>query len=215
MSASLEELQARADEMFDPRLAAEVSAAIEREAVAGEEPAPGQPVLESLATMFLADRFYKKLPVGRIEGRINVVWNGLDSFMYVPDPQHPFSYTTGAGRKITPRLMDTDGGSIPRLLWASKKFSPWGYAPSFMVHDWVFVAHKCSHAPDTDWTFPQSALLLAEVTKTLMEAGFTTFHGTVRKLPKLEDTLYLMYLAVSSPIAENLWNDSGTVTCYT
>lgn len=214
MSASLTELRDRAFDLFDPQLAQEVADRMERDAADLEHHVPGQPNLESIATFFLADRFYNSLPTGKIEGRITVAWNGMDSFMFVPDPAHPFSYTTGAGRKITPRLMDTDGGSIPRLLWASSKFSPWGYAPAFIIHDWLFVAHKCGHAPDNDWTFRQSSLLLAEITKTMMEVGFTDFEGVVQKVPKKEDTLYLMYQAVASSIAQNLWNDTATVKCY-
>lgn len=211
MPSSLEQLSERAREVFDDRLADEVTAAIQADATKYV----GQ---ESLGTLFLADKFYKKLPIGTVEGRIQVIWNGEDSsgkdvFVYVPDASYPFSYTTGAGRKITPRLMDTDGGSIPRVLWASSKFSPWGLAPAYMIHDWVFTAHKCGHAPDADWTFPQSALLLAEVAKTLMEKGFTDFDGQPRRLPKREDSLYLIYQAVNSSIAEGLWNDTSTVVC--
>jgi hypothetical protein len=208
MSATLEELRTRATELFDALLAEEINAAMEQDATI-KQPGP-----ESLATLFLADRFYKKLPTGKLEGRVSIIWNGMDSFIFIPDPQHPLTYTTGSGRKITPRLMDTDGGSIPRLLWVSGKFSPWGYAPAFMIHDWLFIAHKCGHAPDTDWTFPQTSLLMAEVIKTLMEVGYTDFDGIVRRLTKKEDTLYLMYQAVASSIAENLWNDASTVKCY-
>lgn len=206
MSQTLANLCQRATELFDPQLAKQVTEALQHEATKHL----GQ---ESLATLFLADKFYKKLPTGKLEGRINVVWNGPDSFVYVPDPVQPFSYTTSTGRKITPRVMDTDGGSIPRLLWPSSKFSPWGYAPGYMIHDWVFIAHKCKHEPDTDWTFPQSALLLAEVIKTLIEVGFTDFDGQAHRLEKQEDTLYLIYQAVNSSIAEKLWNDPSTVTC--
>ncbi len=206
MHSSLTSLTQQATNLFSPELAHEVTEGIHKDA----SKHLGQ---ESLATLFLADKFYKKLPTGKLEGRIQVVWNGRDNFVFLPDAAHPFSYTTGAGRKITPRLMDTDGGSIPRLLWASSKFSPWGYAPGYMIHDWIFIAHKCKHEPDTDWTFPQSALLLAEVIKTLIEVGYTDFDGQARRLDKQEDSLYLIYQAVNSSIAEELWNDPSTVKC--
>ncbi|MDB6116873.1 MAG: hypothetical protein JWO08_654 [Verrucomicrobiaceae bacterium] len=86
MSASLEELSNRASDLFDPDLAKQVVQGMERDAAS--EPT-GQPALESVATFFLGDRFYNRLPTGRIEGRINVVWNGPDSFVFVPDPNHP------------------------------------------------------------------------------------------------------------------------------
>ena len=33
--------------------------------------------------------------------------------------------------------MYTDGGSIPRIAQAFNGFSPWGYAPAYMIHDWL------------------------------------------------------------------------------
>lgn len=204
------QLQAQADALFSPALAQEVSTAIQTEA--DSVVSSGAEAL-SAWTLGLADRFYKKLTVGKLEGRANLTWNGMDSFVYEPDPELPLRYTASSGRVVEPRRMNTDGGSIPRLLWASKKFSPWGYAPAFLVHDWLFIAHKCGHAPDTDWEFDQTATVMAEIMKTLMEVGFTDYSGQVRKLPKKEDTLYLMYQAVSSGIAKSLWDDPTTVEC--
>ena len=40
-----------------------------------------------------------------------------------------------------------------------------------------------------------------------------TLDDAPQKLAKAEDTLYLMYHAVASRIARNLWNDPGTVRC--
>jgi hypothetical protein len=201
-----EELRTKAHASFAPELASEIANAITQDELRHLE-------LESVGTLFLANRFYNKLPTGTLRGRLQLVWNAPDRFVFVPDPAHPFSYTTGAGRTITPRQMDTDGGSIPRLLWSSGKFSPWGYAAAFMIHDWVFTAHKCGHAPDTDWEFSQTAPLMAEVMKTLMEVGYTDYDDQLQRLPKKEDTLYLMYQAVNSPIAKKLWNDPSTVNC--
>lgn len=167
----------------------------------------------SLATVFLADRFYTKLSVGKFNGRPLVSWNGMDDFVFIPDPNQPFTYVTSEGRTIVPKVMQTDGGSIPRILQGLKKFSSWGYAPAFMVHDWLFTAKKCQYAPDTDWTFPQSAQIMAEAMKTLMEVGFHDYRGNLIKLEKAEDTLYLMYQAVSSFIAEDLWEDNSSVNC--
>jgi hypothetical protein len=39
--------------------------------------------------------------------------------------------------------MYTDGGSIPQPLRAIKVYSPWGYAPAFLVHDWLFAIKQC------------------------------------------------------------------------
>jgi hypothetical protein len=66
------------------------------------------------------------------------------------------------------------------------------------------VAKKCKHEPDTDWSFAHTALIMAEAMKTLMEVGYQEFDNKVQKLEKAEDTLYLMYQAVSSFIAEDI-----------
>jgi hypothetical protein len=137
----------------------------------------------------------------------------MDEFIYRVDPQEPFSYTTSENRVIAPRLMDTDGGTTPRILRGFSKFSSWGYAPAFIVHDWLFTAHKCDFAPDNSWLFEQTAWVMAEAIKTLMAVGFTNYDGATQKLPKAEDTLYLMHLGVVSGIARRVWNDPSTVRC--
>jgi hypothetical protein len=148
-----------------------------------------------------------------------VTWNGLlpdnktPRFVYQPDNQTPFTFTTSSGRKITPGLMDTDGGSIPRVLHGIAKFSPWGYAPGYIIHDWIFTAHKCRHEPDDDITFEDSATILAECIKTMMEVGFEDFDGQTVKFKKAEDTMYLIYKAVASSIALRLWNDNSSTIC--
>lgn len=212
-----DELQASASHMFSDALSAEIQAKIERDAT---EAAPaartrGGITPESAATLFLGDRLYKKLGQGKFSGRLALVWNGMDSFIFVPDPSFPFTYTTSGGRVIKPRVMETDGGSIPRILRGLKKFSSWGYAPAFIIHDWLFVAKKCQAAPDNDWEFAETAGVMAEAMKTLMEAGYQSYRGETFKLEKAEDTLYLMYQAVSSSIAQNLWDDDTSVQCLT
>src|SRR4051812_3987649 len=59
---------------------------------------------------------YDRTPRGTINNgdRIWLVWAGPDDFIYVPDPQKPFSFTRAAsrgGKTITPGAMYTDGGS--------------------------------------------------------------------------------------------------------
>ena len=46
-----------------------------------------------------------------------------------------------------------------------------------------------------------------------MEQGFTNYDHAAQKFPKKEDTLYLIYLAVRSNIAYDLWKQTSTVTC--
>jgi hypothetical protein len=70
--------------------------------------------------------------------------------------------------------MYTDGGSIPRVFWGIPGLSPWGLGPAYIIHDWIFEVHRC-HRPAppevAQITFNQSALILAEVGKALIEAG--------------------------------------------
>jgi hypothetical protein len=216
--SNTETLKELARQDFNPGLAETISKQIDAAAQSEAARLPsattrGEVLPESIATLFLADRFYNRLGVGKFHGRLTVTWNGMDSFIFTPSREHPFTFTTSTDRVIQPRLMETDGGSIPRILRGLKQFSSWGYAPAFIIHDWLFVAKKCQHQPDTDWSFTQSAEVMAEAMKTLMEVGYTDFDNKIQKLGKAEDTLYLMYQTVNSFIAEDLWEDDSSVHC--
>lgn len=218
MFADIERLNREAGELFEDALAEAVTGRIEEDANRGFSAlrsnirsADVRPY--SATTLFLADDFYNNLGFGEFSGRLILSWNGMDRFIFVPDQENPLVYRTSNGRLIEPKFMETDGGSIPRVLRGLKKFSSWGYAPAFIVHDWLFTAKKCNYRPDNDWTFAQTAAIMAEAMKTLMERGYPDFHGEIIRLDKAEDTLYLMYQAVSSFLAEELWDDASSVTC--
>lgn len=205
----------RAIELLEPSLAAEVIARMKgarMEAPQGLGGAEGGQT-ESIATLWFADDFYDELGTGRIEGLPTVTWNGVDAFIFRQNPERPFRYITAGGRAIEPQIMETDGGSIPRLLQGFAKFSSWGYGPAYIIHDWLFVAEKCRYAPDTDFTLESAGRVMAEIMKTLMEVGFTNYDGHVARLTKAEDTLYVMYQAVISGIAEELWDAADSVRC--
>src|SRR3972149_11225742 len=86
----------------------------------------------------------KKGPeVGALKGALLIQWDRENLFIYVPDPKDPLRFTTRDGREIKPGRMYTDGGSIPRLFVGFKGFSPWGYAPAYVLHDWLFHVHRC------------------------------------------------------------------------
>ena len=227
-----EDLKLRARELFAPAFAASVIEKIEldEKAAVAKRSHDAQPSVaagrvepESIATLWLGDELYAKLGTGTFTGCPTVRWNGIfedgrDEFIFLPEAAKPFTYTTSAklgSKTVKPRLMLTDGGSIPLILWGLSNFSPWGYAPGYMVHDWLFVAHRCKFAPDNVWNFNQSATILAECIKTLMEVGFTDYDGTTKKLGKAIDTLYLIHHAVSSGIAEGYWNDPRPLDCRT
>jgi hypothetical protein len=205
MARPSEQLKRQAEQMFAPDLSGAVAAAID------EEESRAAPL--AAGPRFLDERFYDRLGAGRFSGRLTVIWDGADEFVFQPDPTGPFAYRTAAGAVIQPRLMYTDGGSIPRILRGLKNFSSWGYAPAFIIHDWLFTAKKCDFAPDNTHRFEETATLMAEGMKSLMENGFINFLGHGQKLPKSASTVYLMYLAVRSPAARKVWDDDATVTC--
>ena len=139
---------------------------------------------------------YQNIQVGKFSGAIDVRWLNNDYFLFLPNKDDPFTFTRSDGRVIQPGSMYTDGGSIPRFGWGVKGFSPWSYAPGYMVHDWLFVAQHCDYAPDNDFTFQDSSLILAECLKTLMEADPSICSYFV---------FNTVYTGVKTPIAKNLW----------
>ncbi len=218
MPNTISELEILTTDMFDNELGREIIAEMKADQLQAEGEL-GDMGAVSIGTFFAGDRLYKKTGTGKFEGLPNVIWNGqfendkTPKFLFQPGGSAPFRFTSSTGRVIEPKLMDTDGGSIPRILHGLSKFSPWGYAPGYIIHDWVFVAHKCKESPDDDITFDESAILLAECIKTMMEVGFRDFDGDIRKFKKAEDTMYLIYKAVSSKIARRLWDDTSSVVC--
>ena len=145
-----------------------------------------------------------------------VVWDAYSDQSERPTFWYPgsnFAYVTSDGRRITPSAMDTNGGSIPQVLHAVNRYSPWTYGPAFIIHDWIFVAHKCGTEPDSNISFNESAMIMAEAIKTLMEVGFKNRDGETKKFTKNEDTLYFMYLAVISSISKKVWSDTDSVKC--
>ena len=100
------------------------------------------------------------------------------------------------GRVIRPGRTYTDGGSIPRFLWGIEGDSPWGYAPAYIVHDWLFEARHCGYAPDNQLTFEDSVTVMAESLKAIMEDN-----SEVRNFFVFDSVV----TAVGSPIARRLW----------
>lgn len=158
-------------------------------------------VLPLLAAALLpgcASLKYAKVPKGEVGGRLTIEWVAADKFIYRPDAKKPFYFKRANGEIIQPKSIYTDGGSIPRPLWALRGYSPWGYGPAFIAHDWLFDAHHCKLPEAKDHNVSTAADVLAEVMKTLMEAD----NAQVIKSPYL---LYTIYEAVRSPIAQKLW----------
>lgn len=162
---------------------------------------------------------YSKAELGELGGApVTAIWVGPDKFVYVPHPNLPFTFKTANGRPITPGLMYTDGGSIPRAARIFKGFSPWDFGPAYIIHDWIFYARHCFVDPaspdykddirfadlwekhEFEISFDESALILAQSIKTLNDYG---------KVPPWQLPGKLISAAVDGSVALALWNGKG------
>jgi hypothetical protein len=80
--------------------------------------------------------FYDNIPRGNLTGNILLNWKGSDAFVYYPDSKEPLTFVRFNDEKIEPGKMVTDGGSIPRPLWIFRNYSPWGYAPAYIMSNY-------------------------------------------------------------------------------
>lgn len=161
---------------------------------------------------------YHKLATGQLSGSLFVMWvsegnnSGDGNFLFVPDPRAPLIFhradPSSPGGTIQPGLMYTDGGSIPKIAQVFKGLSPWGYAPAYMIHDWVFVAHHCIVDGSTESRFDQvrgiefddSAAILGEAIKALIK---------VRQVAPNDVAPAAITSAVGSAVAKSLWDEKG------
>jgi hypothetical protein len=142
-----------------------------------------------------ADLHYSQTKPGELKGKLLVQWIAADQFIFRPDENAPLTFTRYNNEQITPGLMYTDGGSIPRPLWGVRNFSPWGYAPAFIIHDWLFTMKHCRLPGYERYSLEEAAWVMSEVMKTMMEQeGVDKF------------TLYAMFEAVSSRVAAEVWD---------
>lgn len=153
-------------------------------------------VLLGLALAGCASQPYRDTAPAKLTGALDVRWVKNDYFLFLPNKDEPFALLRSSGTKIQPGPMYTDGGSIPRFLWGVEGYSPWGYAPAYNVHDWLFEAQHCGYEPDNKYTFEDSVKLMAESLKAVMEAA-----------PEIRNYFVFDSVvgAVGSPIARRLW----------
>ena len=149
----------------------------------------------------LSGWLYDRTESGSLKGKLIIEWIDQDKFIFLPDAQDPLTFVRKNKEVIRPDRMYTDGGSIPIALRAIKSYSPWGYAPAFIVHDWLFVMKQCKIAGYEGYDLEKAATVMAEVMKTVME---NPKFGGPNKLVH-----YSMYEAVRSPTAKDYW-DNGT-----
>jgi hypothetical protein len=157
-------------------------------------------VLVTLLLTFLAgcaSPRYSETTAATYKGAIDVRWIKNDYFLFVPDSADPFVITRPNGKQIVPGRMYTDGGSIPRFLWGVTGLSPWGYAPAYIAHDWIFHAHQCKLQPPHGYTFEDSVAVMAESLKAVME-----YDKDVRDYFLFDSIVS----GVASQLAERIWN---------
>ncbi len=205
-------LMEKVDKLFPKKFADELVKDIGEAA----KEARGKPGFETGRRPALSETFYRGLRTGRFQGVPKLMWNGFRNKSQRPVFRYfgtDFSYETSEGRRIKPGVMNTDGGTIPKWLHVIDEFSPWTYGPAFIIHDWLFVKAKCDADQDADISFEESALIMAEALKTLMEVGFKDHDGVEKTFARNEDVVYLMYLAVKSSYAQEIWEDKSSVEC--
>jgi hypothetical protein len=161
---------------------------------------------------------YSSLPPGSFDGEVLVMWVGEGErygdgrFLFVPHPDRPLIFQRADGREpgaeIMPGIMFTDGGSIPKIGQLFAGFNPWGYAPAYMIHDWMFVAHHCIvdgqdsplYDDVRDVTFDSSAEILGEGIRGLVHEG---------RVKQNDLAGSVITSAVHGGIARGLWNKQG------
>lgn len=146
-----------------------------------------------------AQSHYASIHSGILKGRLVVEWMQPELFLFRPDATSPLTFTRANGTVIRPQRMLTDGGSIPRPVQALRNYSPWGYGPAFVMHDWLFHVQNCRLPGWKDWTVDEAATVMSEVMKTMMESPKFNYGD--------RQTVYAMYLAVKSPPARAAWNN--------
>ncbi|WP_319408742.1 DUF1353 domain-containing protein [uncultured Desulfosarcina sp.] len=153
----------------------------------------------SLFLFSCSHKTYQDTAVGKFEGVVEVRWLEPDRFLFVPNKNNPLRFiTANATHVIKPNAMYTDGGSIPRIFWSIPGYSPWGLAPAYIIHDWIFVTHHCGIAGYENISFADSSRLMGESIKTLMEENM---------VPKDEALFFNVVAAVKTPIAERIWDN--------
>jgi hypothetical protein len=147
---------------------------------------------------------YERTKPGKLQGKLILEWIDQDKFRFISDSSKPLRFVRANSEVIQPGAMFTDGGSIPAPLRAIKSFSPWGYAPAFIIHDWLFVMKQCQLKGFEKWDHLKAAEVFSEVMKTIME---NPKFGGPNKLVH-----YSMYEGVRTKVAKDYWDNGKCET---
>jgi hypothetical protein len=139
---------------------------------------------------------------GKLAGHVVVQWVAEDKFIYLKQSNPVRFKPSFMSVEIIPDTMYTDGGSVPRIFWSIPGLSPWALGPAYIIHDWLFEVHRCHRAAPPEVaniTFEQSAQILAEVAKSLVDAGLVQNN-------RLEEIVW----AIQTRYARDLWDKPAT-----
>ncbi|RCW86156.1 hypothetical protein [Phyllobacterium bourgognense] len=172
----------------------------------------------SVALSACASVDYSKLPTGSFAGSLFVMWvgeggsSGDGRFLFVPDPGDPLIFRRSdpqrPGSVIRPGLMYTDGGSIPKIAQVFNGLSPWGYAPAYMIHDWIFTARHCIVDGEDNARFDQvRGVTFRDSAEILGEA----IHALIaeKRVQSNDLAAGAVTTAVDSFVAKRLWDETG------
>jgi hypothetical protein len=127
----------------------------------------------------------KKSNSVEMKGVLLIQWSNETRFIYVSPADNPLRFTTRNGGEVRPGRMYTDGGSIPRLFWSVKGFSPWGYGPAYVLHDWLYHQHRCDRdGPPNKFSFEEANEVLDDAMAFLMVAKKVDSNRLARRLIK-------------------------------
>lgn len=120
-----------------------------------------------------------------MKGVLLIQWSDETRFIYVSPNDNPLRFVTRTGREILPGRMYTDGGSIPRVFWSVKGFSPWGYGPGYVLHDWLYHQHRCGRDnPPNNFSFEEANQVLDDAIAFLMATKRVDANPRARSLIK-------------------------------
>jgi Protein of unknown function (DUF1353) len=146
---------------------------------------------------------------GELSGQLALAWDDGYTFVAYPVKGKELTYKfpkghrlEGALGEIRPKLMYTDGGSIPRTFWSFDGLSPWEYGPAFILHDWVFLRHYCDGQKYPVTLEEANDILLDAMI--LLDKQVAKRHG--RRPHNKEDVRTLIDAAVTR-FSANAWNN--------
>lgn len=155
---------------------------------------------------------------GEFDGNVFVMWvgeggsSGDGHFLFVPDPKRPLTFKrphgSDPGATIRPQMMYTDGGSIPRAAQMFKGLSPWGYAPAYMIHDWLFVARHCLVDGDPDPRYASMSGVGFADSRAILEEAIQSLVKE-RRVAENDVAAAAISAGVSSSVARQLWEERG------